>query len=325
MAKSKKMAFFDPWAQVVRRVSFLVRWMLFRAEGRLTLVGLVLLALLTVGPYWAWRQVGGRVAAGDDYQLTFDRVELLPAPASVGWIRRDVKREALRDAGLDQSASILDADLNERLAKALRLHPWVAEVRKVTKRYPARVEIEVEYRRPAAIVVLGSDAWWPVDATGVVLPRDDFSPYEARNYPQISDIPGGPYGPTGAPWGDARVHGAAKIAAALADKWQAWKLARVGPLVVGTGFEGEDDNEFALYTQRGTRIYWGHGPDNSAPGEATTEEKAARLAEYLAKRGSLDSAADGADAGMDLDLRHGGVVAAIPKSAERPRGVAPLR
>ncbi|MEX2186859.1 MAG: hypothetical protein WD875_08705, partial [Pirellulales bacterium] len=193
---TKKKSAFDPWAILVCRLVRVVRFLLFRSEGRLTLVGLVLLALLTVGPYWAWRHVGDRVAAGDDYQLTFDRVDLIPSPESVGWIRRDVKREALRDAGLDETASILSADLNERLAKALRLHPWIAEVRKVTKRYPARVEVEVEYRRPAAIVVLSSETWWPVDAGGVVLPKDDFSPYEARRYPHITDVAGGPYGPT---------------------------------------------------------------------------------------------------------------------------------
>lgn len=319
--KRNKKSPFEPWARLARRIGIVARFLAFRAEGRLTLVGLVLLALLTVGPYWAWRHVGDRVAAGDDYRLTVDRVVLVPPSESVGWIRRDVKREALRDAGLDRSASILDADTNERLAKAFRLHPWIAAVHKVTKRYPARVEIEVEYRRPAAIVVLSSDSWQPVDANGVVLPRDDFSPYEARRYPHIADVAGGPYGPTGAPWGDARVHGAAKIAAALGAEWQKYRLARVAPLVVGTGFDGIEEYEFALYTERGTRIYWGHGPDNSAAGEATLAEKVARLAEYAAEHGSLDAG----DGSQDVDLRSKGPATTIPRSAAIPRAHAPLR
>lgn len=321
MTRSNKKSAFAPWARLVRRIAVVSRFLAFRAEGRLTLVGLALLGVLTVGPYWAWRQVGDRVAAGDDYRLTADRVALVPPPESVGWIRRDVKLEALRDAGLDESASILDADLNERLAKAFRLHPWVAAVDKVTKRYPARVEIEVEYRKPAAVVVLSSDAWWPVDANGVVLPRDDFSPYEARRYPHITDVAGGPYGPTGARWGDVRVHGAAKIAAALSADWQKYRLARVAPLVVGTGFDGVEEYEFALYTEQGTRIYWGHGPDNSAPGEATLAEKAARLAEYAARHGSLDAT----DGSQDIDLRSAGPATTIPRSAAAPRANAPLR
>jgi hypothetical protein len=194
----------------------------------------------------------------------------------------------------------------------------------VTKRYPARVEIEVEYRRPAAIVALGGESWWPVDATGVVLPREDFSAYDARSYPQITDVPGGPYGPTGAAWGDVRVHGAAHIAAALADRWQTWGLIRIAPLVVGAGFDGDEDYEFALYTQRGTRIYWGHGPDNAMPGEPTTADKAARLADYFAKRGTLDGSADGGSVGQDLDLRAGDITA-IPRSADRHRPPLPLR
>jgi hypothetical protein len=298
-----------------------VRFMLFRAEGRLTLAGIVMLALLTVGPYVAWQRVGARVAAGEDYQLTAERVELIPAAESVGWIRRDVKTEALRDAGLDRAVSILDADLNERLAKAFRLHPWIGSVRKVAKRYPARVEVEVEYRRPAAVVVLGSEAWWPVDAAGVVLPKDDFSPYEARRYPHITEIAGGPYGPTGSPWGDARVHGAAKIAFALAGDWEKLGLARVAPLVVGTGFDGVDDYEFALYTARGTRVLWGHGPDNSRPGEASIEEKLAQLAAFVAKHGSLD----GADGARDVDLRSGGPAMTIPRTAQAPAAISVLR
>jgi hypothetical protein len=321
MTRGNKKSTFDPWTRLGRRAAVVVRFLLFRAEGRLTLAGLVMLVLLTAGPYLAWQRVGSRVAAGEDYQLTADRVELLPAAESVGWIRRDVKSEALRDAGLDRAASILDADLNERLAKAFRLHPWIASVRKVTKRFPARVEVEVDYRRPTAIVVIDSESWWPVDASGVVLPRDDFSPYEARRYPHITDIAGGPYGPTGAPWGDARVHGAAKIAAALAENWEKFGLARVAPLVVGTGFDGVEDYEFALYTQRGTRVYWGHGPDNSRSGEATTDEKAARLSAFVAKNGSLD----GADGARDVDLRSAGPAATIPRAAAAPRGTSVLR
>ncbi|MEX2186858.1 MAG: hypothetical protein WD875_08700, partial [Pirellulales bacterium] len=124
-----------------------------------------------------------------------------------------------------------------------------------------------------------------------------------------------------APWGDVRVHGAANIAAALSGDWEKLGLARVAPLVVGTGFDGVEEYEFALYTHRGTRVYWGHGCDNSLPGEPTTDEKAARLRDYVAQRGSLDAA----DAGNDLDLRSGGAIATIPRSAEVRRAHAPLR
>lgn len=70
MTRSNKKSAFAPWARLVRRIAVVSRFLAFRAEGRLTLVGLALLGVLTVGPYWAWRQVGDRVAAGDDYRLT---------------------------------------------------------------------------------------------------------------------------------------------------------------------------------------------------------------------------------------------------------------
>lgn len=326
MAKVPKKSAFDGWKLLGRRVSLIVRILLFRAEGRLTLVGIVLLALLTVGPYWAWQFVGAQLTGSQDYQLTADRVELLPPPESVAWIRHDIKADALRSAVRDSATptvagslgSILDEDLCERIAKSLALHPWIAEVHRVSKRYPARVEVEVSYRRPAAMVVVSSDVWWPVDTSGVVLPRDDFSPNEARRYPQITGISAGPFGPTGARWGDARVDEAAKIAATLSDDWQRLGLSRVAPLVVGTGNDGDEEYAFALYTERGRRIYWGRGPDHPPGNEPSTDEKAQRLRDYAKQNGSLDaSTAD------DLDLRGARGIAPVPRSAEN-RAAPPI-
>jgi hypothetical protein len=319
VAKTSKKSALDGWSRLGRRIAIVVRILLFRAEGRLTLVGIVLLALLTAGPYWAWKFVGPQLTSSDDYQLTADRVELVPPPDSVAWIRHDIKADALRGAALDGGArsvagslgSILDDDLCERIAKAIGMHPWIAEVERVTKRYPARVEVRVSYRRPAAMVVVSSDAWWPVDTTGVVLPRDDFSPNEARQYPQITGIAAGPFGPTGARWGDARVDEAAKIAAALADDWRRLALSRVAPLVVGTGNQGDEEFGYALYTERGRRIYWGRGPDHAAGGEPSTADKAARLRDYAKQHGSLD-----ASTSDDLDLRGTRGIAPVPRSAE---------
>lgn len=295
MAAKSKSAF-DGWVTLARRTSFTFRWLAFRGEGRLTLVGLALLAALVAGPYLAWNKVGPNLLSSADYQLTPEKISLVPPQSSANWIHGDVRSEALRDAGLERGAPLLDEALCERVAKAFELHPWIRRVHRVTKNYPARADVYVEYRQPAAIVVVGETAWWPVDADGVVLPRDDFSISQARGYPQVTGIASGPFGPTGARWGDARVDGAAKIAAALADDWKRLRLARIAPLVVGASEEGEEDFAFALFTESGRRIYWGYGPDRSK-NEPTTEQKIANLRQYAAAH-ALDRE------GQDIDLRN---------------------
>ena len=69
--------------------------------------------------------------------------------------------------------SILDDELVQKIQTAFSLHPWVANVTHVTKRHPAHVDVELEYRKPVAMVEVhenGSDGLYPVDTDGVLLP-----------------------------------------------------------------------------------------------------------------------------------------------------------
>ena len=97
------------------------------------------------------------------------------------WIRSDVRTEVLRDSGLaNQPLSILDDGLVERIKRAFSLHPWVAKVVRVTKSRPGRVEVEVVYRRPVAMVEAPGEWLVPVDMEGVVLPQRRFHTTETR-------------------------------------------------------------------------------------------------------------------------------------------------
>ena len=75
---------------------------------------------------------GGLVVTDDFLKIYLARPELVPPPESTGFIHRDLKAEALRDASLDRALSITDADLAERIHQAFSLHPWVARVDRVT-------------------------------------------------------------------------------------------------------------------------------------------------------------------------------------------------
>ena len=114
-------------------------------------IQLAVLTLAAFGLCWAvaWYVVRDRVHQSDEYLLTADRVDLTPLPP---WIHSDIKTEVLGSASLDGPLSILDPQLTQRLHDAFPLHPWVEQVIKVSKQYPARVKVELVYRRPVCMV-----------------------------------------------------------------------------------------------------------------------------------------------------------------------------
>ncbi len=278
-----------------------------RTGGRL----LVLLAILGVFAgvwYGTWRYVRNRVLSGEDFLVTYEKVEITPLPE---WIHTDIRVQVFRDASLDRPLSIVDDDLVERLRGAFALHPWVAKVERVQKFHPARVQVQLVYRRPVCMVEVGGE-WIPVDAEGVVLPREDFSPVEAGRYPRLLGIDTIPPGIAGTRWNDARVLGGAEIAAALIASWDKLGLSRiVAKKPIGGGLV--DAPTFDLLTRLGTVIPWGRAPASDAPGEIPNAEKVARLERYLAEHGSLESQPGGA--GLDLSR---------PESPQSSTSAAPL-
>ena len=176
------------------------------------------------------------------------------------------------------------------------LHPWVAKAT-VTKRAGARVNVDIVYRRPVCMVEVaaaGTVEMLPVDAEGVCLPGEDFSPKEKDSYPCLAGIDRRPIQPVGHPWGDARVVDGASIAAALRPVWQQLKLYRI-QLAAGALPPDARGAIYELYT-RGDADHLGQRGGGAAVGEPTTEDKVARLVQYAAAHGSLD-------AGSSLDVR----------------------
>ena len=99
-----------------------------------------------------------------------------------------------------------------QVKQAFGVQPWIKRVKFVNKRFPATVEVEVEYRRPIAMVEVPAGMFedfdepglLPVDVDGCLLPVE-LTEQEAAIYPWISGINTSPSGPPGNPWGDERV------------------------------------------------------------------------------------------------------------------------
>ena len=230
--------------------------------GRLLGFGLVPLCAAVV--LWGSRRLPD-LGERPGYALTADTIRFDPPPP-----RPVPANFAARVLG-DGPVSILEDGLAGRLARAFRKHPWVRRVKAVRVSHPARAEVKLVYRVPAAAVAV-RDGLYPIDADGVVLPPADFTRRDAETLPRIT----GPFaapGPAGTAWPDEAVLGAAKVCDELAAVWDESELAAVRPLPDAAG----GDVRYELATRGGSRVVWGRAPGSGHPGELTAAQKRSRL------------------------------------------------
>src|SRR5262249_57365216 len=160
------------------------------------------------GSIYGWRRWGELSINSAEYLVTAERISVTPQPA---WIHINVKSEVLRSltgAKLD----LLDSELVEKIADAFAMHPWVAKVARVEKRFPAYVNVELEYRRPVLVVKLdapGDEGLLFLDKQSVLLPSSDFASSQAQDYLRIVAAWEKPTRPYDTPWGTERVAGGA--------------------------------------------------------------------------------------------------------------------
>jgi hypothetical protein len=165
-----------------------------------------------------------------EYQLSAAQITITTPPR---WIPADIRQQICEQAAQAQPLSLLDDSLSERIAAAFHTHPWVLRVIRVQKMWPARVHVELEWRRPVAMVN-GIDGFYPVDINGVLLPGRDFAPADLKRFPVIENISSVPLGRVGEAWGDPVVNEAAVLAATLLEAesdqdswWQRFSLAAI--------------------------------------------------------------------------------------------------
>jgi len=264
-----------------------------KGPGRPLSLAVALAGVFLLAWYVVWREVRANVLSSPDYFVGPQDVEITPPPE---WIRSDIRADVFRSAALNSRLSITDDTLVDRIRGAFSLHPWIAKVRRVSKHHPAKVRVELEYRRPVLMVEAPGELL-PVDAQGIVLPRGDFSPVEKSRFPKLTGVNTGPLGAAGECWGDARVVGAAEIAAAIGPLWQELKLAEIVPAFVSGAPE---DYVYMLRTRSGTRVVWGRAPSSKMPGEMPAADKIARLKQYVAAHGTLE----GRNGPQELDIRN---------------------
>jgi hypothetical protein len=128
----------------------------------------------------------------------------------------------------------------------------------------------------------------PVDAHGVLLPPEDFTPEEALRYPRVSGLASSPLGPIGTRWGNPVVESAAMLAELLQPAaWQELKLHHISQQSASSG-ETPMTAVLQVETREGTQFVWGKMPGKEGPGEPKANEKLARMQKLANQHGGLD-------------------------------------
>lgn len=210
------------------------------------------------------------------------------------WVPPDLVEQVFERAGFNESLSLIDETLTERIAAAFFTHPWVKDVHRVSKTFPAQVQVELVFREPVAMVK-GIDGYYPIDGEGVLLPHADFSVADIDRYPTIERISSAPLGDTGESWGDPVVLGAAQLAELFNQKdaegrtiWNSLGLKSIiAPSRVS--LNDTDDLEYRIQTAGGSQIAWGRSPATQHPGEVSVTLKLERMVEYHQMYDGFDS------------------------------------
>lgn len=250
------------------------------------------LVAVTATSYPAWKHLLPNLAGREEYKVRAEHITITQPPH---WIPRHLVEQVLEQANLAGDLSLLDDNLSKNIAEAFELHPWVEKVISVKKSFPAAVDVQLDYRRPVAMVQV-KQGMYPVDPQGILLPPEDFAVSDTKLYPVIINVHSTPQGPAGSSWGDPAVIGAAKLADALAAHWKKFKLASI-ECPRGTA---ASEQMFVLLSEGGSRIMWGRVPGSDHPGELSLDQKIGRLKYVIDKRGGFDQP----NGPYEIDIRH---------------------
>ena len=234
------------------------------------IIGLLVAGSLLAAGIAVYRTAAPVLRGLPRFQLTAERLDIQPPPPP--WFRRDLAKETVT-LGRLRGLNLQDRGALRAVWRALELHPWVRQVRYVSKRAGGRVRAEIVYRRPIAMVS-APEGWYPVDTEGVVLPSEDFGPNDPDRFLHILAPDPQPVGNVGTSFGRPGVVGACRIAALIEES--------IGPLGIKAirvrQEEGtQDAYHFELLCANGSLIVWGRAPGNEDRGEASGRHKARRL------------------------------------------------
>lgn len=257
---------------------------------RIILIPLILI-LFGFGTWMIWKRYRDKVLDHPSYVLDPQNITYTDPPS---WIQGDILADVVKLGSLEKKR-IHDDGLTVQVASAFEHHPCVKRVERVRISYPAKLNVELAYRTPVAMVALPDDdptdgeAWiLPVDAEGVLLRSDDFTPEFAQSFPRIDVGNTEPSGPPGSGWGDEAVSEAAKIAELLYEEWDSLKdviyqvelSSHPSSTSMAADFDIRGRPDLGP-TPPGLLVHWGRAPGHEQAGEPTAKAKLAKLKQWV--------------------------------------------
>jgi hypothetical protein len=251
--------------------------------------GLVLLAGVVYLSAWTARHSAGWLAQQPEFQLPFDRIELVPAPPRWYLHGSEAFLDDVRKTSHEPDHISLLEVAPEDLTTAFRKYPWVNEVTRVAYA-PGHIRVELRYRQPVAWVQLRNGRQFMVDDEGCMLPTENIDVEALGRVPKIIGEIEPPvatqYGekwksrsePGGRDEVDERIQAAARLAGFLmqvpqradADRSSALRITQI----IVTAFEKRG---LFVFNAEGAIILWGDAPSGTRSGVPTADEKWAIL------------------------------------------------
>ena len=244
------------------------------------LVPLTVLVILYAGiSYLLWRPL-----IGESHDSEFGAHALLDSktlsdavhtPRNVGWIPpQDVRQISAAGTATAANHSVFEPGLARKLADAYSREGWVERVRAVRLRYPAQVEVELDFRSPCARLDNGA----VLDRQGVALNLSATNPYSAAlpvlaGATKCVPIPG-------RACNERAVTDGLDLLAVVYD------VLRQSPGALRITRVEQSDGRGTVFTQNGPKILWGAFTDDPPLGEPRTGEKAQLLRRRLCESGN---------------------------------------
>ncbi len=254
----------------------------------------VVLAGLTYLAYRSARAAFHWLHAQPQYQVAFERIELVEPPPA--WYRGGNQAfldQVRRGAGESGDVPVLDYEPN-RIKIAFKKYPWVEEVTKVAFG-PGSIRVWLRYRTPVAWVVPSRGQRHLIDETAALLSADDVNLDEFgqlihitgddRLQPPVDPRPGVRWkmkdGAAGTERDDERIVGAARLAGFFRMKTAEREPGRPGALRI-VEIIVSDDSPYGLFVVNGEGaiIWWSAPPGDEQPGQPSAEEKWRLLEEW---------------------------------------------
>lgn len=245
---------------------------------------------LVIGGYVAWQRWGAEHVSKKYYSID---PKLIHVTASPEYINTDIAASVYSETRLDQ-LSLLDPAASARIASAFSFHPWVRKVVAVRKLPGGAVDVHLQYRKPVAMVFVISRhpeikgrSFFAIDEDGVLLPTAEFSREETMKYLHIEIPDVYPTGGVGSSFGDGRITGAAKVAAAVETGQQ---ILRVRSIQLDDSSRTSPVPQYKLFASDGREFFWGSAPGQELYGEPTAVAKVRQLIQLGSRTPDMEQA-----------------------------------